>query len=132
MFVKATEDGKYEELVEIKNVPASGSDPETMEVTTLKDARKSYIMGRQDSPQQAFTFNRTAENYASVLAVCDGTEKDFLVVFSDGTGTYIRGSASAYKNEITVNSVQEATLTITAVDIQDKTEAEVKALTATA
>lgn len=99
-----------------------------MEVTTLKDVRKTYIPGRQDSPAQAFTFNRTAENYEKAKAVCDGTEKEFLVVFSDGTGTYIKGAANVYKNEVTVNSVQEATLTVTAVDIQDKTAEEVTAL----
>lgn len=126
LYVKGTTN--YEELIEIKSVPASGSEPEMIEVTTLKDQRKSYIPGRQDSPQQSFTFNRTAENYETVKAICDGTEKEFLVVFSDGTGTYIRGAANVYKNEVTVNSVQEATLIVTAVDIQDKTEAEVTAL----
>ena len=126
LYVKGTTN--YEELIEIKSVPASGSEPEMIEVTTLKDQRKSYIPGRQDSPQQSFTFNRTAENYETVKAICDGTEKEFLVVFSDGTGTYIRGAANVYKNEVTVNSVQEATLIVTAVDIQDKTESEVTAL----
>ena len=126
LYVKGTTN--YEELIEIKSVPASGSEPEMIEVTTLKDQRKSYIPGRQDSPQQSFTFNRTAENYETVKAICDVTEKEFLVVFSDGTGTYIRGAANVYKNEVTVNSVQEATLIVTAVDIQDKTESEVTAL----
>lgn len=99
-----------------------------MEVTTLKDPRKVYIPGRQDSPAQAFTFNRTASNYEKVRAICDGTEKEFLVVFSDGEGTYIKGASNVYKNEVTVNSIQEATLTITAVDIQDKTASEVTQL----
>ena len=40
----------FTELIEIKDVPDTGSEPETIEVTTLKDTRKSYIMGRQDSP----------------------------------------------------------------------------------
>lgn len=119
---------KYEVLVPIKSVPASGSEPETIEVTSMSDARKVYIMGRQDSPSQSFTFNRTATNYEAVKAICDGTEKEFMVVFSDGTGTYIKGQASVYKNELGVNAVQEATLTITAIDIQDKTASEVTTL----
>lgn len=94
----------------------------------MSDARKVYIMGRQDSPAQSFTFNRTATNYEAVKAICDGTEKEFMVVFSDGTGTYIKGQASVYKNELGVNAVQEATLTITAIDIQDKTASEVTTL----
>ena len=126
MYVKKT--NAFEELIEIKSVPASGTDPETLEVTTLKDVRKAYIAGRQDSPQQAFTFNRTAQNYEKAKAICDGTEKEFLVVFSDGTGTWIKGVANVYKNEVTVNSVQEGTLTITTSDIQDKTASEVTTL----
>ena len=129
LYVKGTGAGAaYSELVEIKSVPASGSAPETLEVTTLKDAKKKYIEGRQDSPQQEFTFNRTAENYEAVKAICTGVEREFIVVFSDGTGTYIKGAASVYKNEVSVNSVQEATLTITAVDIEDKTANEVRTL----
>lgn len=126
LYVKGTT--TYEELIEIKNVPASGSEPENIESTTLKDARKTYVPGRQDSPTQAFTFNRTAANYEKAKAICDGTEKEFLVVFSDGTGTYIKGAANVYKNEVTLNSIQEATLSITAVDIQDKTASEVSDL----
>ena len=119
---------KYDVLVPIKSVPASGSEPETIEVTSMSDARKVYIMGRQDSPSQSFTFNRTAANYEAVKAICDGTEKEFMVVFSDGTGTYIKGQASVFKNELGVNGVQEATLTVTAIDIQDKTASEVTTL----
>ncbi len=126
MYVKGETD--YSVLIPIKSVPASGSEPETLEVTSMSDERKVYIMGRQDSPAQAFTFNRTATNYEAVKAICDGTEKEFMVVFSDGTGTYIKGQPSVYKNEIAVNGIQEATLTITAIDIQDKTASEVTAL----
>ena len=49
-------------------------------------------------------------------------------MFSDGTGTYIKGEAQTWKNEFTAGSAQEATLHIVAVDIQDKTAEEVTAL----
>lgn len=119
----------YAELVEIKDVPESGSEPETIEVTTLKMKRKAYIPGRQDSPSQAFTFNYTEANYfTKVKPYCDGKVHEFLVVFPDGTSTYIKGKATAYKNAVSANSSIEATLVITTEEIEDKTSAETTAL----
>lgn len=112
----------------IKSVPASGAEGGTIEVTELDSTIKQYIADRKDAPTQDFTYNRTAEKYEAVKEVCDGTEREFLVVFSDGTGTYIKGEAQTWKNEFTAGSAQEATLHIIAVDIQDKTAQEVTTL----
>lgn len=118
----------YTELVGIKSVPASGGEPATLDATELKSERNQYIPDRTDSPNQAFTYNRTDEKFTAVKAVCDGAEHEFLVVFKDGAGTYIKGTAVTYKNEVSKGSVLEATLVVTPVDIQDKTAAEVSAL----
>ena len=121
---------KYSILVSIKSVPASGAEGGTIEVTELDSAIKQYIADRKDTPAQDFTYNRTAEKYEAVKAVCDGTAKEFLVVFSDGTGTYIKGEAQTWKNEFSAGSAQEATLHIVATEIEDKTSEEVTALIA--
>lgn len=118
----------YTKLVGIKSVPASGGEPSTIDVTELESDRNQYIADRTDSPNQTFTYNRTEEKYSAVKAVCDGTEHEFLVVFQDGAGTYIKGTAVTYKNEVSKGSALEATLVITPVDIQDKTASEVSAL----
>lgn len=118
----------YAELVGIKSVPASGSEGGTIEVTELKSTIKQYISDRVDTPAQDFTYNRTAEKYEAVKAVCDGNVHEFLIVFSDGTGTYIKGTAQTWKNEFSAGSAQEATLHIVATDIEDKTAAEVAEL----
>ena len=119
---------KFSVLVPIKSVPASGAEGGTIEVTELDSTIKQYIADRKEAPAQDFTYNRTAEKYEAVKEVCDGTEKEFLVVFSDGTGTYIKGEAQTWKNEFSAGSAQEATLHIVAVDIQDKTAEEVTTL----
>lgn len=130
LYVKGAND-KYAELVEIKNVPESGSDPNTIDVTTLKDPVMSYINGRQDTSTQSFTYNYTEHNYFDLVKpICDREPKEFLVVFPDGTGTYIKGVADTRKSELSVNSAIEATLTITVETIADKTSAEVTALLA--
>ena len=119
----------FEELVEIKDVPESGSDPEQIEVTTLKSEIKQYVAGRQDSTLQNFLYNYTEKNYfTKVKPYCDGNIHEFLIVFQDNTGTLIEGSASTRKNAVSQNSAVEATLSITPQNIVDKTSTEVSAL----
>ena len=132
LYVKNSS-SKFIELVEIKDTPDTGSDPEQIEVTTLKRKRKAYVAGRQDSPSQSFTYNYTEENYfTKVLPYADGvTIHDFLVKYPDGTGTLITGSATTRKNAISLNSAIEATLVITPTDIIDKDSEAVTALLAT-
>ena len=100
----------------------------TIEVTEMDSERKQYIDDRKDTPAQDFTYNRTEEKYEAVLAICDKKVHEFLIVLSDGTGTYIKGTAQTWKNEMSVGSAQEATLHIVATDIADKTKAEVTAM----
>lgn len=126
LYVKGT--NAYAELVGIKSVPASGSAGSTIDVTELKSKIKQYIDDRQDTPAQDFTYNRTASKYEAVKAICDGKVHEFLVAFSDGTGTYIKGTAQTWKNEISAGSAQEATLHIVAQDIVDKTAEEMATL----
>lgn len=116
---------KYEKLISIKSVPASGSEGGTIEVTELDSATKQYINDRQDIPAQDYTYNRTSDKYSKVKAICDGNQHEFLTVFSDGTGTYCKGTAQTWKNEFSAGSAQEATLHIVATAIEDKTETEV-------
>lgn len=132
LYVKNSSD-KFIELVEIKDTPDTGADPEQIEVTTLKRKKKAYVAGRQDSPSQTFTYNYTEDNYfTKVMPYADGvTIHDFLVVYPDGTGTLITGSATTRKNAISLNSAIEATLVITPTDIVDKKSTEVTALLAT-
>lgn len=131
LYVKNTSN-KFEESVEIKDTPDTGSDPEQIDVTTLKRKKKAYVEGREDSPSQAFLYNYTEDNYfTKVMPYCDGKIHDFLVKYPDGTGTLITGSAKTRKNAISLNSVIEATLVITPIDIIDKTSEEVTALLAT-
>lgn len=120
---------KYAELIEIKSVPASGSDPETIEKTTMKDEIKTYVLGRQDTGLQTFTFNYNETEYAAAKAL-NGAEHEFLVVLPDGTGTYIKGTSTVYRNEMSVNGLIEATLAIAPTEIEFKTSTEVETLLA--
>ena len=129
MYVKGATN--YEKLISIRSVPASGSEGGTIEVTELDSPVKQYIEDRMDLPAQDFTYNRTAEKYEAVKEICDGEVHEFLIKFSDGTGTYIKGTAQTWKNEFSAGSAQEATLHIVATNIEDKTAQEVTTLLAT-
>jgi hypothetical protein len=118
----------YAEFLAIKNVPATGDAPATIDVTALKDAVHKKIAGRQDPADQAFTFNRTPESVAAAQADCDGAEHEYLVVFSDGSGVYYKGIANMWLNELSVDSVSEATFNLTLTDIQLKTAEEIAQL----
>lgn len=115
-------------MIPIKSVPASGAEGGTIEVTELDSEIKQYIDDRKDTPSQDFTYNRTAEKYEAVKKYCDGKPHEYLIVFSDGTGTYIKGNAQTWKNEFSAGSAQEATLHIVATSIEDKTAEEVTTL----
>ena len=130
LYAKANGANSYSELIEIKDVPESGADPEQIEVTTLKRSKRAYVAGRQDSPTQSFTFNYTETNYFTKLTpLADGTTiHEFLVRFQDGTGTYIKGSCVTRKNAVSLDSAVEGTLVITPEEILDKTSAQVTAL----
>ena len=129
LYGKKNGTNAFAELVEIKDTPDTGSDPEQIEVTTLKRRRKIYVEGREDSPSQAFLYNYTEDNYfTKVKPYCNGEIHDFLVVYPDGTGTLIKGSARTRKNSISLNSAIEATLVITPTEIEDKTSSQVTAL----
>ena len=132
LYAKKKGETKFIELIEIKDVPDTGSDPEQIEVTTLKDTKKSYIMGRQDSPSQAFTYNYDEVKFhEKVLPYCNGAVNDFLVKFPDGSGYTIKGSANTYVKGYGTNSAIEATLTVIAEEIVFKKKTEVTALIST-
>lgn len=116
-------------LVEIKSTPATGQAGGNLEVTTHSDATKVYIPDRPDTGDMDFTYNYTAENLTAVKAICDGTEKQILIKYPDGTGVYYKGICQTWRNEVSVGSVEECTLhTVPATSPEEKTVEQVTAL----
>lgn len=128
LYVKNSE-SKYVELIEIKSVPATGSAGGTLETTTLKSPKKTYIPDRPDTGDMDYTYNYTEENITKVKEYCDGDEHEFLVVYQDGSGFEYTGQAQTWINEVSVGSVVEATLhTVPSVAPLEKTSAEIETL----
>lgn len=79
LMVKGTGD-TYSKVVDIKDYPDLGGEPEMLETTTLSDPIQTNIPGIQTMDSMAFTSNYTPEDYATVKAL-EGAEHSFAVWF---------------------------------------------------
>lgn len=118
---------KFTKLLSITSAPAMGSAGGTLEVTVLDSATKQFIPDRVETPDQDFNYNYTEANFTLALSACNDASPEFLVVFQDGSGYTIEGSAQTWINEVGRGAGIEATLHIVASAIDWRTSAEVLA-----
>lgn len=90
LMYKETEAGTYDKLIDIKDFPDLGGEPEQLETTTLSDKMNTYIPGIQSLDALEFTANYTASDYARLRAMeedSSGTRKEyyFAVYFGGNT-----------------------------------------------
>lgn len=90
LMYKASGGSTYSKLIDIKDYPDLGGEPEMLDTTTLSDGARTYIPGIQSQEAMTFTANYTSADYATVKAL-EGTEQDFAVWFgatvSNGVAT---------------------------------------------
>lgn len=90
LMYKASGGSSYSKLIDIKDYPDLGGEPEMLDTTTLSDGARTYIPGIQSQEAMTFTANYTSADYATVKAL-EGTEQDFAVWFG---GTVSNGVAT--------------------------------------
>lgn len=90
LMYKASGGSTYSKLIDIKDFPDLGGEPEMLDTTTLSDGARTYIPGIQSQEAMTFTANYTSADYATVKAL-EGTEQDFAVWFG---GTVSNGVAT--------------------------------------
>lgn len=113
----------YDKLIDIKEFPDLGGEPEMLETTTLSDKMQTYIAGIQSLDALTFTANYTKSDYTTLKAL-EGTQTDFAVWFggteagtsvtpsgSDGKFSFT-GELSVYANGGGVNAVVNMTISI--------------------
>lgn len=101
----------FAELIEITGTPDMGAAPATLEATTLKMSKKSYLADRQDNPSLTYSYNYTKENREALNAIA-GEKRAFLQVYQDGSGEVIVGELATYTSAISLGSVATAQLII--------------------
>ena len=84
LMKKGSSDDTWSKLVDIKEFPDLGGDPEMLETTTLSDNMQTYIAGIQSLDGLTFTANYDKEDFQTLKAL-EGKENDYAVWFG-GTG----------------------------------------------
>ena len=123
VFLMIKKDAAYEKLVDIKDFPDLGGEPEMLETTTLSDKMQTYIPGIQNLDALAFTANYTKEKFTELKGM-EGTEHEYSVWFSgteengvvtptgsDGKFDF-KGQHSVYAVGAGVNEVVDMNITI--------------------
>ena len=125
LMKKGSSGSTYEKLVDIKEFPDLGGDPNMLDATTLSDPMQINIMGIQKVDALTFTANYSSVDFATLDAL-KGQELDLAVWFggteSDGTLTpsgdkgkfNFKGQLSVYVKGAGVDSVVEMAITVAA------------------
>lgn len=120
---KGASESAYTKLIDIKEFPDLGGDPEMLETTTLSDKMQTYIAGIQSLDGLSFTANYDLTNYKALKAL-DGKNEKYAVWFggtesggvltptgSDGKFSF-DGQLTAYPTGGGVNEVVAIGITI--------------------
>lgn len=120
---KGASESAYTKLIDIKEFPDLGGDPEMLETTTLSDKMQTYIAGIQSLDGLSFTANYDITNFKALKAL-EGKNEKYAVWFggteasnvltptgSDGKFTF-DGQLSAYPTGGGVNEVVDIGITI--------------------
>lgn len=122
-FLMHENSGTWEKLIDIKEFPDLGGEPEMIDVTTLSDKIQHYIMGIQSNEGLSFTANYTKTDFTALKAL-EGLDEKYAVWFggtesggvvtpdgSDGKFSF-DGQLSAFVAGGGVNAAVDMTITI--------------------
>lgn len=113
----------WSKLVDIKDFPDLGGDPEMLQTTTLSNKMHTYIAGIQDVSALEFTCNYTKADYQTLVALAGanehyavwfgGTESQGVLTPSGSEGKFeFDGELVVYPTGAGVNEVVEMKVSI--------------------
>ena len=122
MYRENGTEGTFNKLVDIKDFPDLGGEPEMLETTTLSDKAQTYINGIQSMDAMTFTYNYDKETFTTIKGL-EGKKLDFELWFGPTTGEEASesnndgifqwtGDLVTWVGGGTVNEVVEATISI--------------------
>lgn len=120
---KATSTEVYSKLIDIKEFPDLGGEPEMLETTTLSDKMQTYIAGIQSLEGLSFTANYDKTDFSKLKALegkkeqyavwFGGTESGGVVTPDGSNGKFsFDGELSVYPVGGGVNEVVDMNITI--------------------
>lgn len=114
LFVKRGGETKYHFWMALTNIPATGSENETIDTTVTTSRTKTSIPGRSDPGQKVCKFMSHRDNWETLKA--DYRKNlDFLQINPDGIGFKFQGKVTGYQDEVAVGSnlTGNAVITVT-------------------
>ena len=84
MYKASASASAYTKLVDIKDFPDMGGDPEMLDTTTLSDKMKTFIEGIQEGEALKFTANYTKTDFSTLKAL-EGSQQDLALWFGATT-----------------------------------------------
>lgn len=122
-LMHSTDGSSYEKLVDIKDYPDLGGEPEMLQTTTLSDKMHTYTPGIQSLEGMTFTANYAKKDYTDLVALKDkdeyysvwfgGTEEgeDVTPTGEDGKFNF-KGKLNVFVSGSGVNGVRDMTISI--------------------
>ena len=110
-------------LIDIKEFPDIGGDPELLETTTLSDKMQTFILGIQSNEGLNFTANYTKSDYQTLQGL-EGSEQDYGIWFGASVSNNVvtpdgsngkfefKGELSVHVSGGGVNEVVDMAITI--------------------
>lgn len=87
----------WSKLVDIKDFPDIGGDPELLETTTLSDSMKTFILGIQNNEGLTFNTNYESASYDALKALEGKVEKYAIWFGATTSGSVVTPSGSEGK-----------------------------------
>ena len=120
-LMNSTDSGTtWTKLIDVKDIPALGGEPNMVDITTLSDSQERKLQGVQKSDAMTFTANYDATEYQALLTHVDKAEQ-YAVWFgtdstgkpdgSDGKFTWT-GTLSVYVDALKVDGSGDVKITI--------------------
>ena len=106
---KASSEETYKKLIDIKEFPDLGGEPEMLETTTLSDSMQTYIAGIQSMDGLSFSANYDMTEYQKLKAL-EGKKESYAVWFggTESSGTVTPDGSNgkfAFDGELSVYPV---------------------------
>ncbi|MBO7712421.1 MAG: hypothetical protein J6S85_02560 [Methanobrevibacter sp.] len=118
VYLMAYDGSAFKRLINIKDFPDLGGQPEQLETTTLSNQMNTYTPGIQSFDSLTFTCNYTSANYSKVATYCTPSNNYSYAVFigDDTTGDdgtfYFNATGNVFVSGGGVNEVVEMTITL--------------------
>lgn len=107
----------YQEVADVKTIPALGGAPQEVDVTTLGDTQTKQLEGIEAATSAAFSVQYKGPSWNSVHAKSgDRKQYNWRVTYPDGMTSTFTGSFTIQFGDVAVNGALTYTLTVTISD----------------